>query len=207
MTAALPGWRQQAPPSPELLLQQPLTLTVQLPVAACHRLACRYGGDEVDLTQGMRNWLAFDLTRASGRYAARTVWCEVFLQDSGAAAAPSGSGGLSLADYHGIYIAMEKLKIVSLGAAPDWQSLAVLRRQQAPGGQSLQTARHPPNSLHCPPLLCCSLEQSPQRVNLSKLAPPNLSGGFLFVYDNDNIEAGDVTLKAPTGWEHPFVMK
>jgi hypothetical protein len=61
----------------------------------------------------MRNWLAYDLFRASGRYAARTVWCEVFLRDGGTAA----PGGLSLGDYHGIYIAMEKLKIVSLDPA------------------------------------------------------------------------------------------
>lgn len=33
-----------------------------------------YGGDEADLTQGMRNWLAYNLFRAAGRYATRTVW-------------------------------------------------------------------------------------------------------------------------------------
>lgn len=35
------------------------------------RHACSYGGDEVDLTQGMRNYLSYNLARASGQYATR----------------------------------------------------------------------------------------------------------------------------------------
>ncbi|PRW56820.1 spore coat [Chlorella sorokiniana] len=110
-----------------------------------------YGGDEVDLTQGMRNWLTYNLARASGRYASRTVWVEVFLVDNGAP--------LSLDDYHGIYIGLEKLKIAK------------------------------------------------QRVNVSKLVAPNLSGGYLLSYENDNIEAGDVTLGPIKGWDHPVLVK
>ncbi|EFN58239.1 hypothetical protein CHLNCDRAFT_142143 [Chlorella variabilis] len=111
-----------------------------------------YGGDEVDLTQGMRNWLAYNLGRASGQYAPRTVWCEVFLVDDGAPA-------LSPAHYHGIYIGLEKLKV------------------------------------------------APQRVAVAPLEPPNLSGGYLFSYDNDNLEEGDVTFGPLQGWQHPFQMK
>ncbi len=32
--------------------------------------------------------------------------------------------------------------------------------------------------------------QAKQRVNVSKLVPANLSGGYLLSYENDNIEAG-----------------
>ena len=42
---------------------------------------------------------------------------------------------------------------------------------------------------------------------MSKLEPPNLSGGYIFVYDNDNTEAGDVLFGPAQGWEHPFQMK
>ena len=35
-----------------------------------------------------------------------------------------------------------------------------------------------------------SLLQAKQRVNVSKLVPPNLSGGYLLAYENDNIEDG-----------------
>lgn len=45
--------------------------------AAASATPCRYGGDEVDLTQGLRNWLTYNLYRAAGRYASRTVYCEV----------------------------------------------------------------------------------------------------------------------------------
>lgn len=40
----------------------------------------------MDLTQGMRNFLAYTLARASGRYASRTAWCELFLLADGAPA-------------------------------------------------------------------------------------------------------------------------
>lgn len=46
-----------------------------------------YGGDEVDLTLGMRNYLAYNMARATGEYASRWVKdvCEgvVTLQWSG----------------------------------------------------------------------------------------------------------------------------
>ncbi|KAL4447270.1 hypothetical protein ABPG77_007303 [Micractinium sp. CCAP 211/92] len=110
-----------------------------------------YSGDEVDLTQGMRNWLTYNLARASGRYASRTVWTEVFLVDDGAAT-------LTPSHYHGIYIGLEKIKV------------------------------------------------SPDRVNITKMAPPDLSGGYLFSYENDNLEAGDVRVGPLTGWQDPFLL-
>jgi hypothetical protein len=101
--------------------------------------------------------LAYEMTlcslgRASGQYAPRTVWCEVFLIDDGAPA-------LGAAHYHGIYIALEKLKI------------------------------------------------APKRVGIQPQQPPNLSGGYLFSYDNDNTEAGDILLGPLQGWQQPFQMK
>lgn len=58
----------------------------------------------MDLTQGLRNWLAYNLYRAAGRYATRTAWAEVFLV--------ADSAPLNLSHYHGIYIGLEKMKIV-----------------------------------------------------------------------------------------------
>ena len=63
-------------------------------------------GPELDKTLGMRNYLAYNLARSAGRYASRTVYCEVFLVDDGAP--------LSNAHYNGVYIAEEKIKRVSL---------------------------------------------------------------------------------------------
>lgn len=56
----------------------------------------------------MHNYLTYNLYRGAGRYASRTQYCEVFLLDDGAAE-------LALSHYHGIYIALESLKIVSDG--------------------------------------------------------------------------------------------
>lgn len=56
--------------------------------------------------------------------------------------------------------------------------------------------------LFSPPLL-----QGKNRVNMSKLAAPDLSGGYIFLYDNDNIEEGDLTFGPLPGWEHPFLLK
>jgi hypothetical protein len=38
-------------------------------------------GPENDKTMGMRNWLAMNMARRSGRYASRTQYFELFLQD------------------------------------------------------------------------------------------------------------------------------
>lgn len=70
-----------------------------------------YGGDEVDLTDGMRDYVAYNLARASGEYATRTVWIEVFLVVEGRPIAPS--------DYHGIYIGEEHIGRVSGGHKGD----------------------------------------------------------------------------------------
>ena len=53
----------------------------------------------------MRNYLTYNLARASGHYATRTVYCEVFLVDDGKP--------LNMSHYNGIYIGEEKVKRVS----------------------------------------------------------------------------------------------
>jgi hypothetical protein len=108
-------------------------------------------GPELDKTMGMRNYLTYNLARASGRYATRTVYVEGFLVDDGKP--------LSMDHYNGIYIAEEKVK------------------------------------------------RSKDRVDIKKLKAPNLSGGYIILYDNDNIEAGDITFGPLQGWEHPFLLK
>ncbi|GAB4816688.1 hypothetical protein N2152v2_003734 [Parachlorella kessleri] len=94
-----------------------------------------YGGDELDLTQGMR-----------------TVYCEVFLVDDGRPLSPS--------HYYGIFIGEEKPK------------------------------------------------RAKERVDIQKLdANVSLSGGYLWIFDNDNIQAGDVLFGPAQGWENPFQLK
>lgn len=110
-------------------------------------------GPELDKTLGMRNYLTYNLARASGHYATRTIYCEVFLVNS--------SSPLTLDHYNGVYIAEEKVK------------------------------------------------RSPDRVDIAKFnaSSGNLSGGYIFLYDNDNIEQGDVTFGPLPGWDHPFLIK
>ena len=44
-------------------------------------------------------------------------------------------------------------------------------------------------------------------MDIHALHPPNLSGGFIFVFDNDNIQEGDVTF-GPTGrLDFPYQLK
>ena len=62
-------------------------------------------GPELDRTMGMRNYLTYNLARASGHYATRTVYCEVFVVDDGKP--------LNMSHYNGIYIGEEKVKRVS----------------------------------------------------------------------------------------------
>jgi hypothetical protein len=50
----------------------------------------------------MQNVLAYEWSNAIGRYAVRTRLCELFLQQ--------GPGDLTLDDYHGVYVLMEKIK-------------------------------------------------------------------------------------------------
>jgi hypothetical protein len=44
-------------------------------------------------------------------------------------------------------------------------------------------------------------------VDIAKLAPPDLSGGYIWLYDNDNIESSDTTFGPAPGWDHPFLLK
>jgi len=111
-------------------------------------------GPEQDKTLGMRNYLAYNLARASGNYATRTVYVEVFLVDDGEE--------LNMEHYNGVYIAEEKMK------------------------------------------------RGKDRVDIKKLKPEkSLSGGYLFVYDNDNIESSDVpkSFGPIEGFPNPFVLK
>jgi len=110
-------------------------------------------GPEEDKTIGMRNYLAYNLARASGNYATRTIYVEVFLVDDGEE--------LNMEHYNGVYVAEEKVK------------------------------------------------RGKNRVDIKKLTSENLSGGYLFVYDNDNIESGDVpkAFGPLEGFSDPFVLK
>jgi hypothetical protein len=64
----------------------------------------RYG-PEHDPTQGMRNFMAYNLARGTGQWAPRTVYVEVFLVQDGQP--------LGLQHYNGIYIAVERVRRVS----------------------------------------------------------------------------------------------
>ncbi|KAG7672818.1 hypothetical protein KSW81_001763 [Nannochloris sp. 'desiccata'] len=108
-------------------------------------------GPEEDKTLGMRNYLAYNLARASGRYATRTVYAEVFLLDDGRE--------LSMEHYNGVYIVQERVK------------------------------------------------RGKDRVNIKKLRPKNLSGGYIFNYDNNNYDDDEITIGPLEGFAHPFVLK
>ncbi|CAD7695135.1 unnamed protein product [Ostreobium quekettii] len=97
-------------------------------------------GPEADKTMGMRNLITYALARASGRYAARTRYCEVFLVADG--------GKLSKRHYHGVYILAEKLK------------------------------------------------RGNERIDIKKREGDDLSGGYIFKYDNDNNDPGDTVFAA-----------
>jgi hypothetical protein len=50
--------------------------------------------------------------------------------------------------------------------------------------------------------------QSKDRVNVQKLYfDENPTGGYIWVYDNDNIEPKDIVFGPAEGWEHPFQLK
>lgn len=122
------------------------------------------------------------------------MWCEVFLVDDGAP--------LSLDHYHGIYIGLEKLKIVrawhpaciasSFGLV--WNVLVKQPQSAAPLPPMLFLPA--PTGTACSPYLQPLPSQAKQRVNVSKLVAPNYSGGYLLSYENDNIEAGAQQLEA-----------
>ena len=95
-------------------------------------------GPETDRTLGIRNFMAYNISRAMGNYASRTRFVEVFLQDDCTSA-------LSCRDYHGLYVLEEKIK------------------------------------------------RTKDRVEVCKHnATSDLTGGYIFKHDNDNIDQGDV---------------
>jgi len=96
-------------------------------------------GPEMDKTMGMKNYLTMALSRATGRYASNTQYVETFLVQDGRQ--------LSIDHYHGIYIAMEKIK------------------------------------------------RDKNRLNIQK-NEADISGGYVFKYDNDNFDEGDKIIKA-----------
>ena len=49
--------------------------------------------------------------------------------------------------------------------------------------------------------------QSNDRIDVAKLKDDDLTGGYILVYDNDNIDGSDVTIGPLPNWNHPFVMK
>lgn len=105
-------------------------------------------GPENDRTVGIRNHLTYNLSRASGHWAARTVYCEVFLLFDGEE--------LSMDHYNGVYIALENVK------------------------------------------------RSKDRIDIKKLKEDDVTGGYIFKYDNSNAKEGDVVFGPLQGWENPF---
>ena len=100
-------------------------------------------GPETDRSIGLRNFLAYNISRSMDRYATRTKFVEVFLQDE--CNLRTRSGELSMKDYHGVYLLEEKIK------------------------------RHK------------------KRVDICKHnATKDITGGYIFKHDNDNIDNGDV---------------
>lgn len=61
-------------------------------------------GPENDLTQGLRNWVAYGLWRAMGRWTSRLQYCELFLVLDGSAALDVGR------HYWGLYMAGEEIE-------------------------------------------------------------------------------------------------
>jgi hypothetical protein len=59
-------------------------------------------GPEVDKTMGLRNIISYTLARASGNYASRLKYCEIFITED--------RNNLSIRDYHGIYLLAENIK-------------------------------------------------------------------------------------------------
>lgn len=102
-------------------------------------------GPETDRSIGLRNFLAYNISRSMGHYASRTKFVEVFLQDE-CGLRRGVSDGLTMADYHGVYLLEEKIK------------------------------------------------RSDKRVDVCKhnKTAEDITGGYIFKHDNDNIDKGDV---------------
>ena len=147
-----------------------------------------YGDETADKTLGLRNFATYNLARASGHYASRTVWAELYLVDDGAPLGPQ--------HYNGLYIGEEKVKRVRRAASHTARPRAGLRPLALPSPAA------------APPVLPpAAAPQAKARVDIAKLAPPDLSGGYIWLYDNDNIESSDTTFGPAPGWDHPFLLK
>eukprot|EP00210_Caulerpa_lentillifera_P005132 g4904.t1 len=59
-------------------------------------------GPEADKTMGFRNIISYTLARASGNYASRLKYCEIFITEN--------RKNLTIGDYYGIYLLGEKIK-------------------------------------------------------------------------------------------------
>jgi len=126
---------------------------------------------------------------------------------------------LSPSHYYGIFIGEEKPKRVR----PSWLLLVEFSLKMA-GSQRCSTCHgrvlhHAQEALRpavkcsqsrpkgLPPLLSCRV-QAKERVDIKKLdANVSLSGSYLWVFDNDNIQAGDILFGPAQGWEYPFQLK
>mmetsp|Transcript_11705 Transcript_11705/g.21946 ORF Transcript_11705/g.21946 Transcript_11705/m.21946 type:complete len:720 (+) Transcript_11705:205-2364(+) len=102
-------------------------------------------GPETDRSIGLRNFLAYNISRSMGNYASRTKFVEVFLQDE-CAVRRGSENVLSMGDYHGVYLLEEKIK------------------------------------------------RSDKRVDVCKhnKTSVDITGGYIFKHDNDNIDKGDI---------------
>ena len=102
-------------------------------------------GPETDRSIGLRNFLAYNISRSMGNYASRTKFVEVFLQDE-CALRRGLVNDLTMSDYHGVYLLEEKIKR---------------------GNKRVDICKH------------------------NKTAE-DITGGYIFKHDNDNIDKGDV---------------
>jgi hypothetical protein len=137
----------------------------------------------------MRNFVTYNLARAGGRYAARTVYVEVFVVQDGQPLGPQ--------HYNGIYIALENIKRVSDGGSFLYVTIPIVCRIYPTFFFMMITTQ-----THTHIVL-----QDKNRVDIAKLAEDDPSGGYILVYSNDNIESNDYTIGPIPGWEHPFVLK
>lgn len=74
-----------------------------------------------------------------------------------------------------------------------------IRRSAVPPSRSPITL--PPSPLLNRPPTHRPAHQDKQRVNVSKLEPPNLTGGYLISYENDNLQAGEGWFRLCCAWK------
>mmetsp|Transcript_4385 Transcript_4385/g.11363 ORF Transcript_4385/g.11363 Transcript_4385/m.11363 type:complete len:750 (-) Transcript_4385:97-2346(-) len=110
-------------------------------------------GPETDRSIGLRNFLAYNISRAMGNYASRTQFTEVFMKDD--------CRPLSMLDYHGVFLLEEKIKR---------------------GKKRVDICKH-------------AVGATPSEED------GDITGGYVFKHDNDNIDNGDVVFPIKKGFD------